>query len=299
VESSSKRRGGAMIKPLASLRFFFALCVFLSHYTIGENPIFYEGYIGVEFFFILSGFIIAYRYEEKIVNKTISKKDFFVARIARIYPLHCITCLLVALIFLRNTLRTGAPFPWIQLLFNVPLLQSFIPYRSYYFSFNAVSWSISNELFFYAVFPVLVYCLGKLQRNRLIALSAIVLACYFVVISIIPEKYIHALFYINPSIRLIDFIMGIGIFHLWKKIRTTKAETGFYIFLQKKSVATIIEILTLCFLILMVFMSDDIPQKFRYASYYWLPMVLVVLCFAGISPSGGGGGGGPSPPVCF
>jgi peptidoglycan/LPS O-acetylase OafA/YrhL len=49
-----------VIKPLASLRFLFALCVFLSHYAIGEKPIFYEGYIGVEFFFILSGFIISY-----------------------------------------------------------------------------------------------------------------------------------------------------------------------------------------------------------------------------------------------
>jgi peptidoglycan/LPS O-acetylase OafA/YrhL len=278
-----------MIKPLTSLRFLFALCVFLSHYTIGETPIFYEGYIGVEFFFILSGFIISYKYVQKIADKTTSKKDFFVARIARIYPLHCITLLLVVLIVLKDTLRDDTSFPWSQLLFNIPLLQSFIPSRSYYFSFNAVSWSISDELFFYAMFPVLIYALKKIRGSVQVLFCIFILAGYFVAISIIPEDYVHALFYINPCLRIIDFMMGIGIFYLWEKLQKNTVKNRIYIFFQKKSVATIIEILALCLLILMVVVSDNIPQKFRYASYYWAPMALVILCFAKTSPGGGGG----------
>jgi peptidoglycan/LPS O-acetylase OafA/YrhL len=69
-----------MIKPLTSLRFLFALCVFLSHYTINGSPVFYEGYIGVEFFFILSGFIISYKYAERIKNSAVSIKEFLVFR---------------------------------------------------------------------------------------------------------------------------------------------------------------------------------------------------------------------------
>jgi peptidoglycan/LPS O-acetylase OafA/YrhL len=265
--------------------------VFLSHYAIEGKPVFYEGYIGVEFFFILSGFIISYKYAQRITDKTISIKKFLVARIARIYPLHGITFLLVALLGLRRTLRTGTPFPLFQMLFNIVLLQSFVPDKSYYFSFNAVSWSISNELFFYALFPVLIYGFENFQKKVLALLCIIILVCYFIMIAIVPENYAHALFYISPCLRVIDFMIGISIFHLWKKIQSNEAKSGIYVFLRKGSVATIIEILTSGLLILMVFISDNVPQGFRYASYYWIPISLTILCFAKTSPGGGGGGG--------
>jgi peptidoglycan/LPS O-acetylase OafA/YrhL len=278
-----------MIKPLTSLRFLFAFCVFLSHYTIEGSPIFYEGYIGVEFFFILSGFIISYKYTQKIKDKTISIKQFLAARIARIYPLHGITCLLVVLfILLRNTFRIEAPFPWPQLLFNILLVQSFFPDEAYYFSFNSVSWSISDELFFYAMFPALIYCLKEIQRRIRILICILLLTGYFVVISIIPEDYIHAVFYINPCLRIIDFMIGVGIFYLWGKMQTNKTKHGIYAFLQKKSIATIIEITILFFLALMISMSANIPQRFRYASYYWIPIALTILYFAWTSSGEGG-----------
>ncbi|MDR2094942.1 MAG: acyltransferase, partial [Treponema sp.] len=251
--------------------------------------------IGVEFFFILSGFVISYKYAQKIADKTISKKEFFVARIARIYPLHCITFLFVALLVLRDTLRHDISFPWTQMLFNISLLQSFVPSRSYYFSFNAVSWSISDELFFYVMFPVLIYCLQKIRRIGRVLLCFAILVCYFVVISIIPEEYVHPLFYISPYLRIIDFMIGIGLFHLWEKLYADKTKNRFFLFLQKKGLASFVEITALGFLILMVFVSDKVPQRFRYASYYWIPMALVILCFSKTAPSGGGGGNYPPP----
>jgi peptidoglycan/LPS O-acetylase OafA/YrhL len=139
------------------------------------------------------------------------------------------------------------------------------------------------------MFPVLVLLLRKVQRSKLIVICIVILACYFIVIFIIPEKYAHALFYINPCLRIIDFMIGVGIFHLWKKIQTNKERNRIFIFLQNTSMATIIEIIVLLLLILMVLISGNIPQRFRYASYYWIPMALVVLWFAG-TPRGGGGG---------
>ncbi len=49
-------------------------------------------------FFVLSGFIIAYNYQEKLLTKTTTKRTFWVARIARIYPLHLLTLLIAACI---------------------------------------------------------------------------------------------------------------------------------------------------------------------------------------------------------
>src|ERR1700739_1236064 len=90
-----------MIKPLTSLRFLFALMVFLSHLQFVQDKtlakvyvdFFKEGRLGVSFFFILSGFILSLTYKQKITAGTVSKKEFWVARFARIYPLHIITFL--------------------------------------------------------------------------------------------------------------------------------------------------------------------------------------------------------------
>lgn len=58
-----------MINTLTSLRFIFALMVFGAHcYTIDkffDTHFFKEGFVGVSFFFVLSGFIIAYNYQKK------------------------------------------------------------------------------------------------------------------------------------------------------------------------------------------------------------------------------------------
>ena len=79
-----------MINTLTSLRLFFALMVFGAHCYVVDSTFsthFYkEGFVGVSFFFILSGFIIAYNYQQKLVERKVSKRQFWVARIARIYP---------------------------------------------------------------------------------------------------------------------------------------------------------------------------------------------------------------------
>ena len=80
-----------MINTLTSLRFIFAMMVFGAHCYVIDNHFdihfFKEGFVGVSFFFMLSGFIIAYNYQKKFSENKITKRTFWVARIARIYPL--------------------------------------------------------------------------------------------------------------------------------------------------------------------------------------------------------------------
>lgn len=91
-----------MIDTLTSLRFIFAIMVFSAHcYVIDSffNTLFFkEGFVGVSFFFVLSGFIIAYNYQKKLSESKISKRTFWVARIARVYPLHWLTLLVAAVL---------------------------------------------------------------------------------------------------------------------------------------------------------------------------------------------------------
>ncbi|GAF03935.1 acyltransferase family protein [Saccharicrinis fermentans] len=149
-----------MIKPLTSLRFIFAFMVFTSHLSFFEesrsgiltriyNSVLHEGYIGVSFFFILSGFILAYNYQDGILKNRESIKKFYLARFARIFPLHILT--LIISIPLSYGIFMEDRSIWLsQLVTNLPLMQSYIPVKSIYFSFNAPSWSISDEMFFYS-----------------------------------------------------------------------------------------------------------------------------------------------------
>ncbi|MDR1301864.1 MAG: acyltransferase, partial [Treponema sp.] len=280
-----------MIKPLTSLRFFFALLVFLSHYTVGENIIFPHGAIGVEFFFILSGFIISYTYKQKITEKQITTRNFLIARFARVYPLHGLMLVLSVLLALRAAIRTDIPFPIGQLFFQIPLLQSFIPIKSYYFSFNAVSWSISDELFFYVMFPLLISFFHTTKKRRLLIYGFGVLLLYFTAVFFIPEAYHHAIFYINPFCRIIDFIIGMSLFNVSSFIRSHKDR---FIWLRNGNqwFATLVELGVIGLMVFTVVLSKRIPQVYRYASYYWIPMSLIILVFAKPANGGGGGGGG-------
>lgn len=266
-----------MIKPLTSLRFFFAFIVFLSHldYLPKEEVFFNDiylgilkhGSLGVSFFFILSGFILAYNYQDKIISREVSYKDFWAARIARIYPLHLFTLLLSLPIFFTDSFN--APVKWtLSFLANLFLLQSFVPDEQIYFGFNAVSWSISNELFYYLAFPFLIFGFYKFTRSvyfSLILLLAIPLGIYFSPTSI--EVFV---FGINPLLRITDFIIGILLFKIYESRIIEK-------WFKKFSTASLLEFAALAIFVLFFIFRESVAGGYRLSSYYWIPMGLIIL----------------------
>lgn len=264
-----------MIKPLTSLRFFFALMVFVSHLWFIKDDgafatqlyehIFSEGYIGVSFFFILSGFILSYTYKDKILEDRVSKKSFWLARFARIYPLHFVTLLVAIPLSFRQDMVEWAT----RFVLNLFLVQSFVPSQDVYFYFNSVSWSISDEMFFYLVFPFLILALFR-KRNMTILpilLLVIPLGLFF-----IKSGYHHKYFYINPLLRLADFTIGIALYHIY--------ELRKHIEFPSKRLATYAEIIAVLVLLLFFALHEYVPQGFRYSCYYWLPMIGIIYVFA-------------------
>jgi len=262
-----------MITSLTSLRFLFALAVFVHHYHLRINeeiPFFENGYIGVSFFFILSGFILSYSYKERLLTGKMSKLDFYIARFARIYPLH----LLTFVICIPLLIRINSVPDWKILTSNLFLIQSWIPDRAYYFSVNQPSWSISDEAFFYAVFPVLLYFFMKKSFNTKTITVAVCLLLY-ISLMFLPWKYhnAHALFYINPIFRVIDFAIGIIIYSIWNQNSQKKYDFN-------KWKATIFEVSSIGILIFMIWFSKYIPKTLLCACYYWLPISLIIYLFA-------------------
>lgn len=222
-----------MIGSLTSLRFFAAFAIVLHHSRglVFPNE-FMEGIplaSGVSFFFVLSGFILTYVYNNRM--NSVGIYAFYTARFSRIWPAHIFTMLLVVLLFPPFEWTLGSHFGWLVALLNGTLLQAIVPVPSYYFSFNGVSWSISSEMFFYMVFPFLLVSLGRTWHVKLAGLfiaGGIVaylfdrLGTNYYSSEKLTEFSGHGLAYISPVLRIQEFFIGMVLFKLYDLVKGWK-----------------------------------------------------------------------------
>lgn len=151
------------LPSLTGLRFWAALLVVLYHLSrkVGEvallSPLAWYGRSGVTFFFVLSGFVLAWTYDAAPV----SAASFARRRFARIWPLHALTTALS----LGADAATGAALPVAAALWSLVLLHTWAPGTVY--GGNPASWSLGAEAWFYLLFPFLLRVLGPRPRTWL------------------------------------------------------------------------------------------------------------------------------------
>jgi peptidoglycan/LPS O-acetylase OafA/YrhL len=209
-----------MLRPLTSLRFPAAMLVFFWHASATRNAAITLSlaYAGVGFFFMLSGFILTYTYEHLFdgVQRAGSWRDFYVARFARIYPLHA-TVMLIALALLAvlgGEHWTGAPvlLRIQEIVAQTFLVQSWFPQPAIHSGVNGVSWSISDEAFFYAAFPLIALAFGRIfarTSTRTILVTAFAVPVVFIACLMrVHARFDEWALYFFPPTRLIDFIVG-------------------------------------------------------------------------------------------
>lgn len=208
------------LDALTSLRFFAALLVFSWHCVPVHqiSATFSLGYAGVGFFFLLSGFILTYSYRAAFANglSADAVRAFYVARLARIVPLHLVTMppMILTMIFFGNKLWTdvGAPTQITQVAAQTVLIQSWFAQRAVHFGGNGPCWSISVEVLFYALFPLLAFALLRAFRTAPPrAALATAFAVWLVQAAVLAPQ--HAVvddwrFYVFPPARLADFVVG-------------------------------------------------------------------------------------------
>ena len=271
-----------MIASLQSWRFIFALMIFLHHFPVNGKGLFEAGgSCGVSFFLILSGFVMAAGYGEKIFSTSFSYGTYMKRRWVRIYPLHFL-CLLAAILLSLKSMTWQHLLTWVP---NALLLQSWIPIRSVCFSGNAVSWCLSDLFFFYAMFPLLGRFLFRKKLGSSVWFVILLGVLYFVIFPFIPEEKAHALLYIFPVFRLLDFIMGMLLYAAYAHLKEQGiGERLCCCSFVTKSVAEISSVLLLAGCI---FAFPLVPEKFIYASYYWIPMGILILLFSLFNIQGG------------
>lgn len=166
----------AHIKPLTALRFFAAFWVVLFHYwpklDVAFTPaVAQKGYLGVEAFFVLSGFILCHVYLSGFGQGRFRYGDFLWNRLARVYPLHLATLVGVGAMAIAGSIAGLSVDPnilsWKALPANLLLVHAwgFAPVSGW----NHASWSISAEWFAYLTFPAFAFAAWRLRERPVAA----------------------------------------------------------------------------------------------------------------------------------
>ena len=194
----SPTRTAATIFNVDFLRGITALAVLVWHYqhffypsagvslAVTDRPLqpFYSslrwlyeyGANGVQFFWVLSGFVFFHAYRSR---DNISLKEFFINRFSRLYPLHLMTLLLVALLQTASQYAVGHqqiyPFnDFYHFLLNIFLASHWGFQKGY--SFNAPIWSVSVEIITYIFFFAYLKTAGIRLCSALVWLAVIYVA---------------------------------------------------------------------------------------------------------------------------
>jgi peptidoglycan/LPS O-acetylase OafA/YrhL len=154
----------AEIRAQTGLRGVAALWVVIFHYfqpimlTSPASCLLGHGYLAVDLFFPLSGFVMALNYDSNFSVRITKReyKKFLARRFARIYPLYLVALLLASwLAFIGRLYLFGAHLRTIFVP-NLLLIQNWGSWDS----INEPSWSISAECFAYLLFPFLMLALS-------------------------------------------------------------------------------------------------------------------------------------------
>jgi peptidoglycan/LPS O-acetylase OafA/YrhL len=151
------------IPALTTLRFFAASWVVLYHLggplvavaPTAVDALVARGWLGVPFFFILSGFILAHVYGVEVRGRGLDHRAFWWARFARIYPMYLLALAVAFPLMLLGPRVGGIDTPLagiIEVVLTPLMLQAWLPWMS--IVWDAPAWTISVEAFFYATFPL-------------------------------------------------------------------------------------------------------------------------------------------------
>ncbi len=165
------------VKPLTGLRWLAALGVYLYHF--GGPPWFPDfarniaanGFIGVQFFFVLSGYVLTTRY----YSSSFELGSYVRARLSRILPMY-LCGLLLGVAYATTSIE---PLDFNLLLTHGLGLQAWYGDLDKVVAFNGPGWTISVELLFYSVFPVAIVILKRSVLSTLQCLSIISFATIF------------------------------------------------------------------------------------------------------------------------
>ncbi|MFC5719945.1 acyltransferase family protein [Streptomyces gamaensis] len=222
---SSSGLASSRLPSLTGLRFIAAVLVFVTHASVAKlfaddslNDVVVTyasraGYLGVGFFFVLSGFVLTWS-----ARPGDGPRRFYRRRLAKIYPNHFVTWLagMLLMIGAGSAVTFGNTVP------SLFLVQSWVPELDVLAGTNGPSWSLSCELLFYLSFPLLHGVIRRIRPERLWLWVGLVIAAFVavpVLAQVLPGSpdspwqpvswWRYWFVYFFPATRVLDFTLGI------------------------------------------------------------------------------------------
>lgn len=235
--------------------FHLKLYLFPEHNEIWLKPI-QRGYLLVDLFFVLSGFLMAYLYGSFFEN-TLNKKaigTFLKARIARIYPLHFFTFLLLFSWYCFNVFILGKPREYGRIYEESAVLSQLFLVQAWGIhsgnTWNIPAWSISTEWAAYLVFPFWWRFWSKMGVRGAFFFLPMALLGYFILEIFHTKQNLDITFDWALLRCFLGFGCGMALFVITPTIVT---------FFEKQSLLKALNSLTLLVVtcLVMVFSSND------------------------------------------
>jgi len=216
--------------PLTAIRGLAAWWVVLFHMRVllapwlpaGAIAFLAHGNLAVDLFFILSGFVMALNYGERVADGGArAYGDFLVRRLARIYPLH----LLILAGFAGYALAAAAfgsarleEQSWGYFGQSALLVQNWG--LSGEARWNVPAWSISTEIAAYLLFPLILAALAPRRRPLwLLAAAALALGlCVQPLFRLLGYPYPNAVAQTGLFRCLLQFAIGMALYGLWLRL---------------------------------------------------------------------------------
>lgn len=158
------------LPALTGIRTLLAFNIVLFHFTppyLGPiRPFVEHGFVFVNVFFLISGFILSYNYFDR--GASLNKRDFWLARFSRLYPVYLLVLIIsFKMLEIEWHARSRTEF-WQGFILSPLLLQGWSPSLATFW--NTVAWTLSCEVAFYAAFPWLIRLPWPRKPSRLVLL---------------------------------------------------------------------------------------------------------------------------------
>lgn len=230
------RTGRPRLEALTGVRYFLALCVFATHMALNlpagtfKKYALAVGWVAMPVWFALSGFLMSYNYTSGFRTAYgATLRTYIVHRIAKIYPIYLVS-LLLWLALVGNVFRDMRDHPadaavslgmtatMTQNWAHVPLYTDTSEPRTASHAHMWIAWSVSVEVFFYLMFPLVIVPVARFinsERRAWIGCGVVYLAfgaINFVLVrtvSVTDPHYWVWIFAQNPYICFGAFLMGV------------------------------------------------------------------------------------------
>ena len=205
---------------LDALRGLCALLVVFFHLPVSSHihalPLTRHGYLFVDFFFVLSGFVIAHAYGGRLASVR-DVGPFIAKRLGRVWPLHAVMlAVFIGLELCRLWFHFDSAPPFVRdrsveaIFTNLLLIQSFNIHD--YLTWNGPAWSISVEMGAYVLFAALMV----LAPRRFVPLSLVIVVAGALIVLNFAPRFMNTTYNFGFPRAAYGFFLGCLVHRVWR-----------------------------------------------------------------------------------